>query len=82
VPAGAPRRVIDTSLWQFKVYVTKTDGTVTETVLGIPEPLKAGDLKVIKGELNDDGAVTPANSMVGVSITLNWNDGGNYESEL
>jgi len=82
VPAGAPRRVIDTSLWQFKVYVTKTDGTVTETVLGIPEPLKAGDLKVIKGELNDDGAVTPANSMVGVSITLNWNDGGNYDSEL
>ncbi len=70
------------SLWQFKVYLTKTDGTVTETVLDISEPLKAGDLKIIKGELDDDGSVRPYDSTVGVSITLDWNNGGEYELPL
>lgn len=81
-PAKAPRRAADESLWQCKVYVTKTDGSVTETLFDIAEPLKAGDLRVIKCQLNDDGSVTPTGSVVGVSITLNWNDGGNYNSEL
>ena len=55
------------------------DGTVTETVLDISEPLKAGDLKIIKGSLDDEGAVQPYDSTVGVSVTLDWNKGGNYE---
>ena len=70
------------TLWQFKVYLTKTDGSVTETVLDIDEPLKAGDLKIIKGELDDDGAVRPYNSTVGVSVTLNWNSAGDYVTPL
>ena len=70
------------SLWQFKVYLTKTDGTVTETVLDISEPLKAGDLKIIKGELDDEGSVRPYDSTVGVSVTLDWNNGGEYVSPL
>ena len=70
------------SLWQFKVYSTKTDGTVTETVLDIREPLKAGDLKIIKGELDGDGSVRTYDSTVGVSVTLDWNNGGDYELSL
>jgi hypothetical protein len=82
-PAAAQRRSGETtSLWQFKIYLTKTDGTVTETVLDINEPLKAGDLKIIKGELDDDGAVRPYDSSVGVSVTLDWNDGGTYDTPL
>jgi hypothetical protein len=50
--------------------------------LDIQEPLKAGDLKVIKGELDDDCAVRPYDSTVGVSVTLDWNDGGTYNPEL
>jgi hypothetical protein len=69
-------------LWQFKVYLTKKDGSVTETVLDIEEPLKAGDLKVIKGEFDKDGAVRPYDSKVGVSVTLDWNNGGSYDPEL
>ena len=65
-----------------KVYLTKADGKVTETVLDIQEPLKAGDLKIIKGELDDDGAVRPYDSTVGVSVTLDWNNGGTYNPEL
>jgi hypothetical protein len=50
------------------------DGTVTETVLDISEPLKAGDLKIIKGSLDDEGAVRPYDNTVGVSVTLDWNE--------
>jgi hypothetical protein len=70
------------TLWQFKVYLTKQDGSITETVLDIEEPLKAGDLKIIKGEFDDDGAVRPYDSTVGVSVTLDWNNGGNYVTPL
>lgn len=83
MPASVKTRAQgDTSLWQFKVYLTKTDGTITETILDIDEPLKAGDLKIIKGELDDEGAVRPYNSTVGVSVTLNWNNAGNYDTPL
>lgn len=82
-PASASTRAdTNPSLWQFKVYLTKPDGTVTETILDIDEPLKAGDLKVIKGELDDEGAVRPYDSTVGVSVTLDWNSGGTYTPEL
>lgn len=83
MPASVKSRTDDNAaLWQFKVYLTKTDGSITETVLNIDEPLKAGDLKIIKGELDDEGAVRPYNSTVGVSVTLNWNNGGNYDTPL
>ena len=81
--ASAKRRVGEKpTLWQIKVYLTKTDDTVTETVLDITEPLKAGDLKIIKGSLDDEGAVRPYDSSVGVSVTLDWNDGGTYNPDL
>ena len=70
------------SYWQFKVYLTKPDGTITETVLDINEPLKAGDLKIIKGELDDEGAVRPYDSTVGVSVTLDWSSAGQYDTPL
>jgi hypothetical protein len=76
------RAASDGTLWQFKVYLTKTDGSITETILSIDEPLKAGDLKIIKGELDDEGAVRPYDSTVGVSVQLDWNDGGTYDPEL
>ena len=83
IPAQGRSRADDKpSLWQFKVYLTKTDGSITETILDIDEPLKAGDLKIIKGELDDEGAVRPYNSTVGVSVTLNWNNAGNYDTPL
>ena len=62
----------------MKVYVKKQDGSITETILDIDEPLKAGELKIIKGELDENGAVRPYNSTVGVSVTLNWNNAGDY----
>lgn len=75
VPSGA-------TLWHFKVYVTKTDNTITETVLDITEPLLAGELKIIKGSLDSDCAVRPYDTSVGCSVSLNWNSGGSYDPEL
>lgn len=72
----------DKTLWQLKVYVTNTDGSITESVLDIKEALKAGNLKIIKGELDDQGAVRPYDSTVGVSVKLDWNDGGTYDPDL
>lgn len=70
------------TIWQLKVYLTNSDGTVTETVLDIDEPLKAGELKIIKGSVDDEGAIRPYDSTVGVSVTLDWNSGGSYNPEL
>ena len=70
------------TLWNFKVSVTKADDTITETILDITEPLQAGDLKIIKGSLDSDGAVRPYDPTVGMSVTLNWNSGGSYDPEL
>ena len=83
-PASSARKRAGsaTPLWRFKVYFTKMDGTVTETVLDISEPLNAGDLRIIKGSLDDEGAVIPYDSTVGVSVTLDWNEGGSYNPEL
>ena len=72
----------DTPLWHFKVYVTKNDNSVTETTLDISEALQAGELKIIKGSFDDEGAVRPYDSAVGVSVVLDWNTGGEYEPIL
>ena len=82
-PASARSRAKEsTTLWQLKVYLTKPDGSITETILDIDEPLKAGNLKIIKCELDADGAARPYNSKVGVSVTLNWNNAGEYVTPL
>lgn len=68
--------------WQFRVYVKNADGTTTETILNVEEPLPAGQLKVIKAYIDVDGVVRTQSPNVGVSVTVDWNSGGNYEGEL
>ena len=82
-PSHNPDEVgADEPLWQLRVYVTMPDGNITETIIDVKEQLKAGELKIIKGELDDEGAVRPYDSTVGVSVTLDWNEGGTYNPEL
>ena len=70
------------TLWQFKAYVTKSDGKTAETVLSMKKPLRAGQLIIVKGYVTDDGAVQTDDQTVGVSVTLDWNDGTNHEVPL
>ena len=67
--------------WQFRVYVKNGDNIV-ETVMNIKEPLKAGELRIIKGYIDSDGVVRTEDPKVGVSVTLDWGSGGEYESEM
>jgi len=63
------------ALWEFRVYVPQPDGTVTETLLRIKEPLRAGQLKIIKCWIGEHGAVVSRNSEVSTSVTLDWKKG-------
>ena len=61
------------ALWQFKVYVTLADGSITESVLNMIQPLRAGQLKVLKVHLADEqGVIDSDDNTVGVSVTLDW----------
>ena len=74
--------VADESLWFYTVYTTLPDGTVTETVLGVKIPIHAGQLKIIKCTVTEDGAVNPKAPWVGMSVTLKWNDQPDWNVEI
>ena len=69
----------DDGEWEIFCYVTLDDGTITETILTVETPLEAGQFKIIKAQLSNDGSVVPVNaSDVGASVTLDWKSGGGY----
>lgn len=70
------------ALWQFRVYATLSDGKVTESVLGVRKPLRAGQLKIIRAKMYDNGALEPDGTGVGVSVTLDWKEAGHHEVPL
>ena len=70
------------SLWRYKIYATCQDGTVTESVLGVFKPLRAGQLKIIKVKVYQNGSVQSADPTVGVSVTLDWQGGQEYPIDL
>jgi len=70
------------SLWEYRVYVTNADGSVTESIVGIREPLRAGLLKIVQVWIGDDGRVNSESPEVGVSVTLDWKPGNTYEPEI
>ena len=65
----------DEPLWQFRVYVTKSDGTVTETILNIPDPLRAGEFKIVQGWVDKDGSVRTESNEIATSVTFDWKSG-------
>lgn len=72
----------DEVLWEFRIYLPQSDGTITETILGIKEPLRAGQLKIVRVRVGDNGAIESEAPEVGVSVTLDWKPGGVYHPEL
>ena len=70
------------TLWEYIVFVTLEDGSVTKTTLEIKEPLLAGEMKIIKGRMDTKGIVQPTDMKVGVSVMLDWNEGMEYNQEL
>lgn len=72
----------DDFIWKWRVRVPLSDGTITETILGVTDPLKAGNLKIIKAEILDNGVAYVEDPVVGVSVTLDWNEAGEHEIEF
>lgn len=63
------------SLWEFIVYVPQPDGSITMTRLRIRQPLRAGQLKIIKCWIGENGAVISVDPEVSTSVTLDWKPG-------
>lgn len=70
------------SLWHYMAYMKQPDGSITATKLDIRQPLRAGQLKIIKAYINDDGSLQTDDVSVGVSVKLNWNEGWNGDIDL
>lgn len=70
-PFDAPSA--EEALWQYRIYVTLEDGSVTESILSMPKPLRPGQMKVVKVHFSDDqGVIVSDDNSVGVSVTLDW----------
>lgn len=83
LPAYNPAQRNASSLWQLRAYTPLQDGTITETLLNIDSPLRAGTLEIIRVKQHKDGSLEPvANGDVGVSVTLDWSDGGTHVIDL
>ena len=91
--ARATRTVIETTepfiatpgdevLWKILVYLPQSDGSITETVLAIKEPLRAGQLKIVRVRVGDNGVIETNAPEVGVSVTLDWKPGNVYNPTI
>ena len=79
----SPDRMLGSSeLWHMRVYVTLANGSVTENVLSIHTPLKAGFTKILKSNITENGVLEMVDTQVGVSFTLDWKEGGSYNPGL
>ena len=65
-------------MWSWKVYAKMPDGTIVESLVHVYSPLLAGHIKVLKAKLMDNGVVYTEDTGVGVSVTLDWKNGGEY----
>lgn len=69
-------------VWTCKVYVPLADGKITESVLEVKVPVIAGQLKILKANVKPDGSLGAEDPTVGVSVTLDWNEGWHGEVPL
>ena len=65
----------DKTLWQFRVYATLKNGSVTETLLSFRKPLLPGHFKYIGARIYENGTASPYDPSVGVSVTMDWTPG-------
>ena len=86
IPVGAPNRAssddVVSGLWEYHVYITTASGSVTRSVLRSYQPLLAEQVQVVHVKLEPNGTPEPTNPTVGVSVTLDWKQGGTYNPKL
>ena len=70
------------ALWEFHVYCTLPDGSITQTRLSVREPVLPGHVVVAMARVYPNGALEPEDMNVGVSVTLDWHSGMEHEVAL
>lgn len=70
------------SLWEMELYVRTPDGKTVKNTLYVKDPLRAGEIQVIKVNLNDKGEAVAENPEVGISVELDWNNGNDFDVEM
>lgn len=70
------------SLWKMELYVRTPDGKTVKNTLYVKDPLRAGEIQVIKVNLNDKGEAVAENPEVGISVELDWNSGNDFDVEM
>lgn len=65
------------NIWRYEVYVKMKDAkeSVTRTVLNIRHPLRAGQLKIIKAYIDDQGVIRLYENEVGLPVDIEWQEG-------
>ena len=75
----------DKTYWEVRSYVKLPSGSVTETVFSMHKPLEAGTIVIIRANMEEDGSLDPLNmerNEVGVTVQLDWKDGGTHEIDI
>jgi hypothetical protein len=70
------------TFWQFRVYCTLPDGTITETKLSVKRPLLPAKLDILKAKVYGNGALEPGDSTVGVDVNIDWSPGMEHEISM
>ncbi len=69
------------ALWRYDCYVTLHDGSTTRTELFVTLPLRAGQLKIIKGWVLENGSIRTNDNEIATSITIDWKSGLEIDSQ-
>lgn len=82
IQVDSDQDVSKTPLWCWKVYVTLEDDSVTESIVNVYTPLRAGHVKILRARVTKGGIVTTTDAHVGVSVTLDWSQGPEFPVDL
>lgn len=67
------------NIWRYEVYVrmVEKDGreSITRTLINVRHPLRAGQLKIVKAYIDDQGIIRLYENEIGISVDLNWQKG-------
>lgn len=74
----------DRKTWSVTVTATLTGDRHTKTTLTVQEPVQAGTLRLLRVHVNGDGSLEPDDTgkEVGITIELDWKDGGEQEIDV
>ena len=85
IPIGAPRRADESdveALWEYHIYITTASGSVTRSVVKSHRPLHAEQVLVAHVKLEANGEPTTSDPTLGISVTTDWGQGGQYDPIL